>query len=170
LIRCVARGALSFVLLCESKMDSSYSCSVLATISETSPCSLGCTDQLVMPSAAEYSVVPKTAPERQALLGNTEARINLRFLTLRVPIYERLVRDTTDHLAKLSLDSRASHHVTSEYRRDLEFLQTGLANALDQLAVEHGLFCDSDVVQVCAPQVRRASPEVDATASVVRPT
>jgi len=144
-------------------MVTCYSHNILAAIPETSPCSLGCTDSLVMAAVSEHALSPKIAQAHGEPACESEVGTNLRFLSLRVPIYERLVRETTKGLEELFVDSRVSHHVSSEYQRELEFLQTGLAKALDRLAVEHGLSCHNGVAEVCSPQLREVSPEVNAT-------
>lgn len=121
--------------------------------------SLGCTGSFVMASFEEHALMP----EGESLATDGQARSNLRFLSLRVPIYERLEREIDERLKQLSLDSRASQDVSAEYRSELEFVQAGLAKAVNRLALEHGVHWRNDVVEVRAPQLREASPTADAS-------
>lgn len=127
--------------------------------------SFGCTRSLVAAAFEEHDLIPdcETPP------ADDQALSNLRFLSLRVPIYERLVREIDDNLKELSLDSRASRHVSSEYRNELDLLQVGLAKAVGRLAVEHGVHWRNAVVEVHAPQLPEISPIVDAAASPSTP-
>jgi len=121
----------------------------------------GCTDVLVMASFERRDLIPA----QEGLATDDQSRSNLRFLSLRILIYERLERETDDRIKQLLADSRASHHASAEYRGELEFLQAGLAKAVDRLAIEHGIHWQNEVVDVRAPQLCEVSPLANLTVS-----